>query len=150
VRTQCKCHGVSGSCELKTCWRSLPLFRQVGATLKDKFDSAAEVKERLFGTRRDLGPKNSLYRPHVDTDLVYLDASPDFCEPDAKTGSLGTHGRQCNKTSSATDGCELMCCGRGYYTRRTVVTERCHCKFHWCCYVKCQKCRMEVEEYICR
>jgi len=150
VRTQCKCHGVSGSCELKTCWRSLPSLPQIGSTLKEKFDGAVEVEERQDGQRRELATRSLEYKPHGDGDLVYLHASPDFCEPDPKTGSLGTHGRLCNKTSRATDGCDLMCCGRGFVTRRTVVVERCRCTFHWCCYVRCQKCEVEVEEYICR
>ncbi|RWS27451.1 protein Wnt-4-like protein, partial [Leptotrombidium deliense] len=44
MRIDCKCHGVSGSCELKTCWRALPSFRYVGHALKTKFDSATEVQ----------------------------------------------------------------------------------------------------------
>lgn len=150
MRVQCKCHGVSGSCELKTCWRAMPTFRDVGQRLKDKFDGATEVEQKSIGSRRQLLPKNELYKPHTDSDLVYLEASPDFCDHDLKTGSLGTTGRLCNKSSRAIDGCELMCCGRGFNTRRKVVIERCQCKFHWCCYVKCQKCRREVEEHYCQ
>ena len=33
---KCRCHGVSGSCEFKTCWRSLPRFADVGDYLKVK------------------------------------------------------------------------------------------------------------------
>ena len=43
MRTECKCHGLSGSCTLRTCWRKMPLFRDVGDRLKDKFDAAAKV-----------------------------------------------------------------------------------------------------------
>lgn len=40
----CKCHGVSGSCSLKTCWLQLADFRQVGEFLKEKYDSAAAMR----------------------------------------------------------------------------------------------------------
>ena len=43
VRLRCKCHGVSGSCEVKTCWRTAPSMRHVGAMLLNKYDVAAQV-----------------------------------------------------------------------------------------------------------
>lgn len=150
MKVQCKCHGVSGSCELKTCWRAMPSFREIGNILKDKFDGATEVEQQRRGSRVQLLPTHTQFKPHTDGDLVYLQVSPDFCEADARTGSLGTHGRLCNRTSKAIDGCELLCCGRGFNTQRRVVVERCKCKFHWCCYVKCQNCPREVEEHFCR
>jgi hypothetical protein len=149
MKIQCKCHGVSGSCELKTCWKATPSFREIGGNLKEKFDGATEVEQKRIGTRRQLMPINKQYKPHTTGDLVYIDASPDFCEPDKETGSLGTHGRLCDKNSKAIDGCDLMCCGRGFKTRKRTVVERCNCKFYWCCYVKCKECRKEVEEHRC-
>ena len=149
MKVDCKCHGVSGSCEMRTCWRAMPSFRTVGKTLKEKFDGATEVQRKTVGTRNDLVPLNAQFKPHTESDLVYMAASPDFCEPDKKTGSLGTHGRVCNKTSKAIDGCELMCCGRGYRTRPIVIVERCMCKFHWCCYVRCKKCERHLDEHTC-
>uniref|UniRef100_T1JIR6 Protein Wnt n=1 Tax=Strigamia maritima TaxID=126957 RepID=T1JIR6_STRMM len=118
VHVECKCHGVSGSCELKTCWRSMPTFREVGQSLKDKFDGATEVSQRKKGSRRELIPLNPFFKPYTDTDLVYLNNSPDYCEFDPKAGSLGTHGRVCNRTSKGVDGCDLLCCGRGFRTRK--------------------------------
>lgn len=47
MQINCKCHGVSGSCELKTCWRAIPAFKIVGQILKDKFDAATEVQLEL-------------------------------------------------------------------------------------------------------
>ncbi|GAB6022554.1 Protein Wnt-4 [Chamberlinius hualienensis] len=149
MQIECKCHGVSGSCELKTCWKSMPSFRKVGEILKEKFDGATEVEERKVGSRRTLAPINSQYKSPTDVDLVYMDTSPDFCERDKRTGSLGTQGRICNKTSKAVDGCDLMCCGRGYKTSSQTVYERCRCKFYWCCYVKCKKCVRTVEIHTC-
>nr|CAH8825525.1 unnamed protein product [Trichobilharzia regenti] len=43
MEVQCKCHGVSGSCEMRTCWRSLPKFRNLGAHLQERFHEAIQV-----------------------------------------------------------------------------------------------------------
>ena len=83
-------------------------------------------------------------------DVVYIDTSPDYCLRNETTGSLGTQGRLCNKTSEGMDGCELMCCGRGYDQFKTYKHERCHCKFHWCCYVKCKRCTTLVDQFVCK
>ncbi|KAF3841486.1 hypothetical protein F7725_007348 [Dissostichus mawsoni] len=51
------------------------------------------------------------------------------------------------------DSCDLMCCGRGYNPYTEKLVERCHCKYHWCCYVTCKKCERIVERYggsVCR
>nr|KAG5713621.1 hypothetical protein BaRGS_024669 [Batillaria attramentaria] len=40
MKKDCKCHGMSGSCTIKTCWMRLPTFREVGTILKDRFDGA--------------------------------------------------------------------------------------------------------------
>ncbi|KAM9311450.1 protein Wnt-5b [Gastrophryne carolinensis] len=144
----CKCHGVSGSCSLKTCWLQLADFRKVGEYLKEKYDSAATM--RLNGKRGKLEQVNQRFNPPTAEDLVYLDPSPDYCLRNETTGSLGTQGRLCNKTSEGMDGCELMCCGRGYDQFKTVQVERCHCKFHWCCFVKCKKCTEIVDQFVCK
>ncbi|XP_056373833.1 protein Wnt-5b isoform X1 [Hyla sarda] len=144
----CKCHGVSGSCSLKTCWLQLADFRKVGEYLKEKYDSAAAM--RLNPRRAKLEQVNQRFNQPTVEDLVYLDPSPDYCLRNETTGSLGTQGRLCNKTSEGMDGCELMCCGRGYDQFKTMQVERCHCKFHWCCFVKCKKCTEIVEQYVCK
>ncbi|GLG97882.1 Protein Wnt-1 [Gryllus bimaculatus] len=49
VQPRCKCHGVSGSCELKTCWEAAPPFRAVGAALKERFRAAVLVDQGNLG-----------------------------------------------------------------------------------------------------
>lgn len=176
MRQECKCHGMSGSCTVKTCWMRLPSFRVVGDNLKDRFDGASRVmvsnSDRVRSNvhansasnsvhqHRDglprrqrynfqLKPYNPEHKPPGLKDLVYLEQSPPFCEKNPKLGILGTHGRQCNDTSLGVDGCDLMCCGRGYKTQEVVVIERCACIFHWCCEVKCQKCRTTKTVHTC-
>lgn len=44
LRTDCKCHGVSGSCAMKTCWKTLPSFRVIGDVLMKKYHKARSVE----------------------------------------------------------------------------------------------------------
>ncbi|KAI1728198.1 wnt family domain-containing protein [Ditylenchus destructor] len=151
LRRECKCHGVSGACEMRTCWDAMPPFREVGNIIKDKFDGATEVSIVSNGESKPrMERKNPMFKRHTPADLVYLDSSPDYCEPDAERGVLGTKGRQCNISSLAIDGCDLLCCHRGYNRNVQIVKERCHCKFHYCCRVECQTCEKIVETYTCK
>ncbi|XP_026315993.1 protein Wnt-5b-like isoform X1 [Hyposmocoma kahamanoa] len=146
-RVTCKCHGVSGSCSLITCWQQLASLREIGDYLRDKYEGATEVKVSRRGKLRLSDPHYSL---PTAQDLVYLEESPNFCVKNEFLGSLGTTGRECNRTSAGMDGCSLMCCGRGYNTKRITVKERCNCKFHWCCRVECDTCMQTVEIYTCK
>lgn len=88
-----------------------------------------------------LKPYNPELKVPGAKDLVYLEPSPGFCDPNPRLGVLGTRGRVCNETSIGVDGCDLMCCGRGYKTQQALVSERCNCTFLWCCQVKCSVCQ---------
>ncbi|XP_050086373.1 protein Wnt-5 [Anopheles aquasalis] len=146
-RIICKCHGVSGSCSLITCWQQLTSIREIGDFLREKYDEATQVKVNKRGR---LQVKDPRYRIPSALDLIYLDESPDWCRVNRQLKWLGTHGRVCNKTSSGLDGCSILCCGRGYNTKKIIVKERCNCKFQWCCQVKCEICTKTIEEYTCK
>uniref|UniRef100_A0A182WGH3 Protein Wnt n=1 Tax=Anopheles minimus TaxID=112268 RepID=A0A182WGH3_9DIPT len=177
MQVRCKCHGMSGSCQLKTCWKSAPEFRVVGRVLKQQYRRAILVDQSNLGN----GPPMIVYRKpkkrkHVsnlrpprrqpraqqmvplgnrlggptnrklENALFYYQRSPNFCERDHISDIPGTIGRRCNRTSSGSEGCASMCCGRGYNLIREKRIDRCNCKFHWCCFVECDDC--EIEEWI--
>lgn len=49
MELRCKCHGMSGSCQLKTCWKSAPNFHIVGKLLKHQFRRAILVDQSNLG-----------------------------------------------------------------------------------------------------
>ncbi|XP_015911327.1 protein Wnt-7b-like isoform X1 [Parasteatoda tepidariorum] len=156
LKTECKCHGVSGSCTMKTCWKTLPAFAQIGDYLMKAYKQSKKVVPHwgpmVTRTPSHLKLKKSkrVHRKPRPRDLVYLENSPNYCEKDLSRGSLGTVGRECNRTSKDIDGCDLLCCGRGYNTHQYIRTWQCNCKFHWCCYVNCDVCRERTENYVCK
>lgn len=119
---------------------------------RDKHDADGEAHQ---GPPRNLLQEKSKLvsmqerERHTKQDLVYLMPSPDYCEANRRHGSVGTRGRLCNKTNPGVGGCGLMCCGRGYQTMVRTVTESCHCRFYWCCYVECETCRRREELQLC-
>lgn len=143
---KCKCHGVSGTCETSTCWRQIKPFKVIGDELKLRYERAEMVTVNISNsgalqlvTKSSKGSK----RPSKGQ-IVFKTKSPDFCSRNQY--SIGTAGRECNKTTT----CESICCGRGYNIREITVREKCRCTFQWCCDVHCDECTKDVELSICR
>ena len=149
-RKVCRCHGVTGSCNMKTCWKELAPFNVVGQELKRIYHSAVRV---TF-------VNNKLHKRHNDLDrlvtkkekkLVYLDSSPNYCVRNMTAGSPGMRGRtwesdivSVEKSRSLCNSCNLR--------NRTVEHQKqvkCKCKFVWCCTVKCDLCTVKYSRTAC-
>merc|ERR1711874_387071 len=74
MKVTCKCHGVSGSCSLITCWQQLAPFRKVGDYLRQKYNGAARVKPTKGG-RLKIHKRN--VKIPTAQDLVFIKGSPD-------------------------------------------------------------------------
>lgn len=140
LETRCKCHGVSGSCSVKTCWKSLLDVGHISSQLKTRYLSATKVVPRQMGSRRQLVPREMEVRPVLENELVYLISSPDYCSYNSKHGSYGTTDRYIymmrsplqtatNITFSLMEDCSTsdyhtihivcvcVCCNVGIYTQ---------------------------------
>ncbi|NXJ16059.1 WNT16 protein, partial [Odontophorus gujanensis] len=149
MSVDCRCHGVSGSCAVKTCWKTMSSFEKIGRFLKDKYENSIQISDKL---KKKLRRKEKSQRkiPIQKDDLLYVNKSPNYCVEDQKLGIPGTQGRECNRTSDGPDGCNLLCCGRGYNTHVVRHVERCECKFIWCCYVRCRRCETMTDVHTCK
>lgn len=149
---ECKCHGVSGSCTTQSCRKSAPNFRIIGDLLKRSYESAAWVSYSRVKNKLRRRKKKQKHIKIQDTDLVYIESSPNYCDRNTRLGIPGTSGRICNKTSD--DGefgsCGRLCCGRGYNTVMLREEKNCKCKFVWCCIVKCETCQRLYDSQTCK
>lgn len=171
---KCKCHGVSGSCEMRTCWRALPDFRSVGTQLRARFKDAAfvdYVQNRLVTKTQDVYATHQRSPAHMsyhrapsmvdsnpsagssvsktlsmptENELIFTNQSPTYCHHEPQFGSIGTYGRRCSESSKGPESCKNLCCGREFRRDVYLQEEKCQCKFHWCCEVRCQICRKTV------
>lgn len=94
--------------------------------------------------------RSTSYRKPSNGDLVYLDNSPNYCDENSRLGHLGTRHRKCERNTSGKNSCDLLCCGRGVTSHTYTKTTRCHCKFQWCCEVRCKVCTEKVEVNTCK
>ncbi|CAI5449156.1 unnamed protein product [Caenorhabditis angaria] len=150
IRRQCRCHGVSGSCEFKTCWLQMPKFAQVSDLLKKRYDHFSVQVTRKATKRLRRKERSERKIPLRGNEMAFVHRSPSYCERNDTAGILGTTGRECLHNSYNSESCDLLCCGRGYNTRLEVRETQCECKFVWCCEVKCKTCTEEVAVHTCK
>lgn len=87
---QCRCHGISGSCSVQTCWMRLAPFSEVAKALKQQYYNAIQVQfenapyDVTMGNNTKI-PIEKIQKTNSDQ-LLYLDESPDYCNPDELTG----------------------------------------------------------------
>uniref|UniRef100_A0A7E4ZVT8 Protein Wnt n=1 Tax=Panagrellus redivivus TaxID=6233 RepID=A0A7E4ZVT8_PANRE len=150
MRRHCRCHGVSGSCELQTCWLQMPKYKEVSEMLKQRYNHFAVQVSKKAKRRLRRKDKAERMTPLRGNEMAYVYRSPDYCNRNDALGIIGTSGRECSITSYGPESCDLLCCGRGYNTRDEIRTIRCHCKFVWCCQVKCKECKEHVQIHTCK
>ncbi|MEQ2260852.1 Protein Wnt-9b, partial [Xenotaenia resolanae] len=71
LKTTCKCHGVSGSCAVRTCWKQLSPFHDTGRLLKYRYDNSIRVlsvTNAATGETELAGPRRHGQNPR-NTDL---------------------------------------------------------------------------------
>ncbi|XP_053959773.1 protein Wnt-4 [Anastrepha ludens] len=146
MKDKCKCHGVSGSCSMKTCWKKLSEFNATSTLLRQKYNEAIRKAPNSRTIRRDV-PMNRLKRLRQKkkkqsqyTTLYYLETSPTYCSV--------TRDRQCLHP----DNCANLCCGRGYTTHVFKQVEKCRCRFNngRCCQLICDYCQRFEDKYFCK
>eukprot|EP00795_Rhopilema_esculentum_P006918 gene6918-12533_t len=98
MRKTCKCHGMSGTCATKVCFKQLPPFDEIAKRIKKKYEHAtyARVSRNSWKPGRvSLVPVWPTLKKIGIGDLVYLIPSPNYCNHNKTLGILGTPGRRC-------------------------------------------------------
>ena len=134
LKKECRCHGVTGSCTMKTCWKELALFNVIGQELKRKYRSAIRVSSIDSKLHRRENNRDRLVT-RKEKKLVYLNSSPDFCVRNSTPGSPGLRGRTCVSGLESEEKCRSLCnsCNLRHRTVERYRQVKCRCKFVWCC-----------------
>lgn len=150
VSKKCKCLGVSGSCQVKTCWLQLTEFSASAKALKFKYQSSANARD--FSTNKPYKYSKPKKRRKK---MLYIEPSPSFCT--ASKYGPGTSTRRCKRSSADDCGttcssaglCSSMCCGRGYNTQVEQTQHSCACKVKGII-VSCKRCNRTQEVHFCK
>ncbi|KAK6629879.1 hypothetical protein RUM43_003700 [Polyplax serrata] len=161
MKKHCKCHGMSGSCTIQSCWMQMAPFEEIASQLRVRYDKAVRfdfegdgrfaVGNSVSGNRIDEFPRA------YTKNLLYVQKSPNYCRENNTTGWRGTKGRVCSRrreegvTGPERKSCLNLCrrCGHDVRKKEQMVERNCNCSFKWCCEVKCERCRESVTEHFC-
>ncbi|XP_076877202.1 protein Wnt-8a-like [Brachyhypopomus gauderio] len=161
MKRVCRCHGMSDSCTVQTCWMQLSDFREIGNYLKVKHDQAQKLQfdkrpMRAGNSADNRGAIADAFIATARSELIYLEDSPDYCAKNSSLGLQGTEGRECVQPGDGASqwekrSCRRLCqeCGLRVEERRTETVSSCNCRFHWCCTVNCDNCSQVIVKRVC-
>lgn len=131
---ECRCHGVSGTCTVQTCYTRTHTVAEVGQQIFERYGGAVQVEESSSG---EIVNAKRGSTPYSNSSIIYKDSSPNFCVYDIEKGTVGVGDRLCNENSNERNACSSTCCDRGHYT--VIKTEPVEeCDFIWCCRIDCR------------
>lgn len=119
-------------------------FSDIGSLLRKRYDTAQQVTTTLEPSEFRLINPKGIIQPDG---LLYYESSPNPCEQLGLRPS--SRGRECNSDSLGSDGCDQLCCGRGFRTEKRTILKNCKCSFKWCCEVSCSLCAEQVNVDLC-
>ncbi|XP_075163867.1 wnt inhibitor of Dorsal protein-like [Haematobia irritans] len=144
LTNQCMCAvmGPRGVCSKEVCLEILKPFEEIAQDIRQMYDEGLELSNT---------PENSrIMWENIPLDvLVFMNDSPNYCEPDAVPLWNGMRGRQC---STGANGealseeeslrCRHLCseCGYSVVTKQVMTENRCNCKITWGFQVQCEMC----------
>nr|XP_039251882.1 uncharacterized protein LOC120329347 [Styela clava] len=103
MRRDCRCHGITGTCALQTCWDRMPKWQDVGNRLRNHFDGAVRVqlandgRSLLSKRKQRIALKQYPYprRPYPDATLNrYKRNSPEIYTTRTSTGAANIERRE--------------------------------------------------------
>ena len=128
--TTCRCHGISGTCTVQTCYSRVVSVEEVGEIIFQRYGGAIRVEED-DNDQGEIVPENPNSDPPTEDDLIFCDRSPDFCVANNLTGIVGVAHRLCDPNSNNRNACSTICCNYGHY-KSTKVTPFRECRFICC------------------
>ncbi|ALC46234.1 wntD [Drosophila busckii] len=144
----CKQKSPQGGCLQEQCVQVLKPFESVAQDVLQMYDDAVQLDSTLDNL------KIMWQNIPLDT-LVYMQDSPNYCEPDASGRWAGTRGRQCSKhggdTADERLSCQQLCrvCGLRIRSQHVRNERRCNCKLLWGFRLQCDVCIQLERQYSC-
>ncbi|KAF0293377.1 Protein Wnt-9b [Amphibalanus amphitrite] len=160
ITPRCKCHGVSGTCQLQTCWKQVGPFGRTGAVIKEKYLTAVRsAPQPATDARRPVGDVSVRTNTIISRrrrrgrgrgrrrgrgrgrDRDRRRRRPPSVGPSRKLVYTDKSPSFCERDAygPGTVGrrcqlgghCAVLCCGRGYNTQLSSLVTSCNCRVLW-------------------
>ncbi|KAM8706829.1 hypothetical protein ACLKA7_010998 [Drosophila subpalustris] len=144
----CKQQSPQGNCLEEECVKVLKSFESLAQDLLQMYDDAIQLDSTMSNL------KIMWHNIPLDS-LVYMEDSPNYCEPESSGRWAGTRGRQCSKLGGGSVeerlSCQQLCRVCGFRVRSQYVRHerRCNCKLVWGFRLQCEVCVHLERQHSC-